>query len=116
MRPGLEGTGLPTDRRFTGQRREAGLGLYDYGARYYDPTLGRFIQADTLVPEPANPQSLNRYSYVLNSPLRYTDPTGHAEWPGEDGDETIEARQFRESLMKAYTDPKYKWQILKLDF
>jgi len=77
VRPGLEGTGLPTDRRFTGQRREAGLGLYDYGARYYDPALGRFIQADTMVPSPANPQSLNRYAYVLNNPLRYTDPSGH---------------------------------------
>ena len=67
----------PTDRRFTGQRREAGLGLYDYGARYYDPALGRFLQADTMVPSPANPQSLNRYAYTLNNPLRYTDPTGH---------------------------------------
>ncbi|MEJ5312683.1 MAG: hypothetical protein WHX52_23205, partial [Anaerolineae bacterium] len=34
---------------------------------------------------PANPQSLNRYSYVLNSPLRYTDPTGHAHLPGDGG-------------------------------
>jgi len=130
----------PTDFRFTGQRHEAGLGLYDYGARYYDPALGRFIQADTIVPGaasgagggaatlgydsntrltpltvnlgefaaqvndenrevlqfgaffqwssktrqqhnvpmgPANPQALNRYSYALNNPLRYVDPTGH---------------------------------------
>ncbi|MCU0521866.1 MAG: RHS repeat-associated core domain-containing protein [Anaerolineae bacterium] len=66
-----------TDRRYTGQREEAGLGLYDYLARRYDPLLGRFIQADTLVPEPGNPQSLNRYSYVYNNPLKYTDPTGH---------------------------------------
>jgi len=48
-----------------------------YNARYYDSALGRFIQADTIVPSPANPQSLNRYAYVLNNPLRYTDPTGH---------------------------------------
>ena len=68
---------LPTDRRFTGQREETGLGLYDYAARRYDPLLGRFIQADTIVPSPQSPQSLNRYAYVLNSPLRYTDPTGH---------------------------------------
>ena len=38
--------------------------------------LGRFISPDTIVPEPGNPQALNRYSYVLNNPLRYTDPTG----------------------------------------
>ena|GEM_PF-1282246 len=66
----------PTDRRFTGQREED-FGWYDYGARFYSPSLGRFVSADTIVPEPGNPQSLNRYSYVLNSPLKYTDPTGH---------------------------------------
>ncbi len=76
-RPGLAGTGLPTDRRFTGQREEASLGFYDYGARPYDPALGRFLQADTLVPEPGNPQSLNRYAYVLGNPLYYVDPSGH---------------------------------------
>jgi hypothetical protein len=50
----------------------------DYQARYYDPRLGRFVSADTVVPEPGNPQSLNRYSYVNNSPLRFNDPTGHS--------------------------------------
>jgi RHS repeat-associated protein len=38
----------PTDRRFTGQRWEASLGLYDYRARFYDPTLGRFLQPDPI--------------------------------------------------------------------
>ncbi len=38
-RPGLAGTGLPTDRRFTGQGEEASLGFYDYGARPYNPAL-----------------------------------------------------------------------------
>jgi len=51
--------------------------LYDYGARFYDPLLGRFISADTVVPGAGNPQALNRYAYVLNNPLRYTDPSGH---------------------------------------
>jgi RHS repeat-associated protein len=67
----------PTDLQFTGQRREASLGLYDFGARFYDPYLGRFISPDTIVPEPGNPQSFNRYSYVYNNPLRYVDPEGH---------------------------------------
>jgi len=71
------GTTPPT-YRFTGQRsEESTLGsLYDYGARFYSPAIGRFLSADTIVPEPGNPQSLNRYAYVLNNPLRYTDPTG----------------------------------------
>jgi hypothetical protein len=48
------------------------------GARWYDPELGRFISADSIVPNPGNPQALNRYSYTLNDPLKYTDPSGHA--------------------------------------
>ncbi|BCX05929.1 MAG: hypothetical protein KatS3mg053_3867 [Candidatus Roseilinea sp.] len=67
---------LPTDITFTGQRSDA-TGLYFYNARYYAPALGRFVSADTVVPEPGNPQDLNRYTYVRNNPLRYTDPTGH---------------------------------------
>jgi len=66
---------LPTTYNFTGQRLDGDTGLLYYGARYYDPALMRFVQADTLVPEPGNPQSLNRYAYVLNNPLKYTDPT-----------------------------------------
>ena len=53
------------------------LGLYYYNARYYLPGLGRFLSADTIVPDPQNPQSLNRYTYVLNSPINFSDPTGH---------------------------------------
>ncbi len=48
-------------------------------ARFYLPGVGRFISADTIVPDPANPQALNRYSYVLNRPLALIDPTGHGE-------------------------------------
>ncbi|MCZ7672026.1 MAG: hypothetical protein M5U34_35320 [Chloroflexi bacterium] len=48
-------------------------------ARFYLPALGRFASADTIVPNPTNPQSLNRYSYVRNSPLNMIDPTGHRE-------------------------------------
>ncbi len=62
---------------FTGQRFEPGSGIYDYGARFYDPALGRFLQPDTLVQDPFNPQSLNRFTYVLNSPVNLVDPTGN---------------------------------------
>jgi RHS repeat-associated protein len=68
---------LPTDYRFTGQREESGLGLYQMGARWYDAALGRWSSADTIVPEPGNPQDLNRYAYVGGNPLRYRDPSGH---------------------------------------
>ena len=68
---------VPTDRRFTGQREETGLGLYDYVARRYDPYLSRFIQPDTIMPDPSNPQSLNRYTYAYGNPLLYIGPDGH---------------------------------------
>jgi hypothetical protein len=47
-------------------------------ARWYSPSIGRFVQPDTIIPDPLNPQSLNRYSYVSNRPLNLVDPTGHS--------------------------------------
>jgi RHS repeat-associated protein len=67
----------PTDRRYTGQREEANFGLYFYNARWYDPALGRFIQADTIIPRAGNPQAWDRYAYANNNPANSTDPTGH---------------------------------------
>jgi len=67
-----------THRRFTGQFKDlSGTNLYFYNARYYDPAIGRFTSPDSLVPDPYDPRSYNRYSYVTNNPLKYTDPTGH---------------------------------------
>jgi RHS repeat-associated protein len=66
-----------TDKLFTGQRQMAELGIYYYNARFYSPYINRFLSADTIVPGYTNPQALNRFSYVLNNPLRYIDPTGH---------------------------------------
>jgi RHS repeat-associated protein len=62
--------------RYTGQTLDEETGLYYYGARYYDPELARFIQADSTVPDPGFSQAFNRYAYVYNNPLRFTDPTG----------------------------------------
>jgi hypothetical protein len=49
--------------------------------------LGRFVSADTIVPDPVNSQSWNRFAYVLGNPLKYTDPSGHCEWIGLGGGE-----------------------------
>ncbi|TAK31720.1 MAG: RHS repeat-associated core domain-containing protein [Chloroflexota bacterium] len=80
------GTNLQTDHLFTSQVLDASIGLYWYNSRAYDPVLGRFLVPDTIVPNAMNPQSLNRYSYGRNNPLRYTDPSGHDEedWFSED--------------------------------
>jgi RHS repeat-associated protein len=62
---------------YTGQENDSETGLDYYNARYYDPHIRRFIQPDDVVQDIYNPQALNVYSYALNNPLRYTDPTGH---------------------------------------
>src|SRR3989441_2331977 len=73
------GTTPPTDvpYKYTGQELDNSTGLYFYGARYYDATLGRFISADTIVPSAGDPQAFNRYSYARNNPIILIDPTGH---------------------------------------
>ncbi len=68
---------VPSAFKFTGQRLDDPTGLYFFHSRYYDPQLGRFIQPDSIVQAPTDPQTLNRYSYVRNNPLKYTDPSGH---------------------------------------
>ena len=65
-----------TDYAYTGQMREGDI--YYYGARWYDPDIGRFMQADTIVPlQVQGTQAFDRYAYVNNNPLRYTDPSGN---------------------------------------
>jgi RHS repeat-associated protein len=68
---------LPTDIGYTGQRGNLEVGLLFYRARFYAPYLNRWLSPDTIVPDPQNPQGLNRYSYVNNRPLNFADPTGH---------------------------------------
>ena len=65
------------ERGYTGHVMDPDSGLIYMGARYYDATLGRFISPDTIVPDPMNPQALNRYAYAYNNPISYVDPSGH---------------------------------------
>jgi len=68
---------LGTEYQFTGQYRLAALGLDYFNARWYDPMLGRFAQADSIVPEPNNPLAYDRYQYVYSNPIRFSDPSGY---------------------------------------
>jgi len=76
---------------YTGHESLDQLELVHMNARLYDPLLGRHTSADPTVPDPTNAQSLNRYSYVLNNALVFTDPTGlageKAEGERSDGQE-----------------------------
>ena len=66
-----------TTRGFTGQEELSDLGLVHLNGRIYDPLIARMTSADPIVPDPMNGQAWNRYSYVVNNPLVYTDPSGY---------------------------------------
>ena len=66
-----------TQRGFGGHEMLANMDIVHMNGRIYDPVVGRFLQADPFVQAPKNLQNLNRYSYVLNNPLSYTDPSGY---------------------------------------
>jgi len=67
----------PGHREFTGHETIPEVGLVNMNGRVYDPTLGRFLSPDPNIQSLGDLQSYNRYTYVLNNPLRYTDPTGY---------------------------------------
>ena len=64
-------------REYTGHEAIPNVGLVNMNGRVYDPELGRFLSPDPNVQFVADLQSYNRYSYVRNNPLKYTDPTGY---------------------------------------
>jgi RHS repeat-associated protein len=68
---------LNTDRGYTGHEMLDDIGLVHMNGRVYDPLVGRFLSADPFIQSPYNLQSHNRYSYVMNNPLGYTDPSGY---------------------------------------
>ena len=64
------------DRGFTGHEMLYDFGLINMNGRCYDPVMSSFLSVDRYVQNPSNSQSFNRYSYCLNNPLKYTDPSG----------------------------------------
>ena len=65
-----------TPRGYTGHEHLNNLGVIHMNGRVYDPVLGRFLSPDPVVQAPHDTQGFNRYAYVRNNPLRYTDPSG----------------------------------------
>ena len=96
-------------RKFTGKERDSESGLDNFGARYDASSLGRFMTPDwsatpAAVPfaNPADPQSLNLYSYVVNNPLNRTDPIGHNWFCTSGGDASCKHWEWHKG--SAYTD------------
>jgi len=83
----------PTKYRYTGQLLEAEVGLYYYVARWYDPAIMHFVQADKFIPNANSSKSYDRYTYGLNNPLIYNDPTGNDPWYIEGWDDIYKQEQ-----------------------
>jgi RHS repeat-associated protein len=70
------GAGAAERLAYTGKQHDNVLGLTYFGARHYDPHIGRFVSVDPAGFDPSNPASFNRYAYVNNNPYKYVDPDG----------------------------------------
>ena len=118
--------GTPSsDHRYTGQISDdtgaasGDTGLLYYNARYYDPTIGAFVAADTAHPRPSTPVDLNRYLYVRANPSNATDPTGHIPvlQPMLEGEWTLAAFRARAALQMRSTEQNAAtedWDLVSL--
>ncbi len=95
-------SGGEADFLYTGKELDD-TNLYYFGARYYNTEMRQFTQPDTIIPDLYNPQSLNRYSYVLNNPYKYVDPTGHYV------ETVLDIASISWSIHDIYNDPSSGW-------
>ncbi|MBI4211381.1 MAG: RHS repeat-associated core domain-containing protein [Deltaproteobacteria bacterium] len=71
--------GRQQNHGYTGQELDEHGGLMYYGARFYDPGAGRFMSADSIIPDPKKSHGWNPFMYVSGDPMKFNDPSGHAE-------------------------------------
>ena len=80
-----------------------------YNARWYDAQVGVFVRADTLVPSPGDPRTFNRYAYVSGNPLKFSDPSGHAQVCDDGGSSCAGTRTVVTSKVRNYHARSYAW-------
>lgn len=90
-----------TNRGYTGHEHLNEVGLIHMNGRVFDPLIARFISADRIIQAPNDMQSYNRYAYVRNNPLKYTDPSGFS-WRSKNV--TDKFRSFRKNVSKAWRE------------
>ena len=103
LTPG-QSVAIHTSEGFTGHEQLEAFGLIHMGGRIYDPVLCRFTSADPVVQAPTNGQSYNRYSYIMNSPINGTDPSGYS-WFSDIWDAKVEFfSDAHDSLVETFSD------------
>ena len=107
-------TDLLPSRCFTSHEWLPWFNLYNMNGRLYDPVVGRFLSPDPIVQNPAYSQNLNRYSYVLNNPLRYNDPSGLRIQPAP-GEETY-INPDAQRIINNFGIPGKYYQLRNLGF
>ncbi|MFC9775343.1 RHS repeat-associated core domain-containing protein [Paenibacillus chitinolyticus] len=80
--------------RYSGEYWDSAIKLQYLRARWYDPSMGRFINEDTYEGQLDNPLSLNLYTYVMNNPLTHVDPSGHAQQSMGGGGSYIDVSEY----------------------
>ncbi|WP_053006195.1 RHS repeat domain-containing protein [Kiloniella spongiae] len=98
-----------TPRGFTGHEHLDAVGIIHMNGRVYDPELGRFLSADPTIPEAIYTQDFNRYSYVRNNPLSYTDPTGFRHAIGSDRQDDERERDRERDRRDSTFDKFNRW-------
>jgi len=77
--------------KYAGVFQDSSTGLYYLRARYYDAAIGRFISEDSYRGEANNPASLNLYTYCLNDPIQFIDPSGHSEKSAQERSDMVQS-------------------------
>jgi RHS repeat-associated protein len=90
-----------------------------YAARWYDPYLNRWLQPDTIIPDPYDPLSFDRYAYVRNNPVNRVDPSGHCDGDPSDVDNPdIDCWNLLFKIQNTYSNveihDQYKWTLEEL--
>ena len=96
-----------TERGFTSHEHLDKFGLINMNGRLYDPVLGRFLNADPVIQFPGFTQSYNSYSYVMNNPLRFTDPTGYTASIDAFTEAGLDNRRHSEKLRDLFGEMYY---------
>ncbi|MDD4576861.1 MAG: hypothetical protein PHI36_10585, partial [Bacteroidales bacterium] len=98
-----------TDRGYTSHEQLPNFGLINMNGRIYDPMTLGFLSPDPFVQNPANSQNYNRFSYVLNNPLKYVDPSGYnyIDWTYAYGTGNGEPRHWKQELDYIYNRGEY---------